>query len=167
MQVELYAGDAPYVGLQVGGMQTFVPFRHTLELYTKSPDHDMWSFEDMDEDEFTPAMRQINDWDWILALDRQYKHGTMIRCINETCHGNRFSIHSKKNYRNIDCNLDLDVSIDIGETGPTHFREVSAALNRIQDVFPDRFIRTENVPIRPEGRVSVYTMNCLKYTHVR
>ena len=166
MQIELYGADVPYLGLYVEGVQSFIPFRHTLEFFTKAFGHDTWSFDGMDEDEFTPEMRAINDWEWIIALDRAYNHGTMICCMNQTIHGNRFSIHSKKNYR-IENNLQLDVSIGIGENGPVHFDAVSKEIERMQEVFPERFVRIHEVAIKPEGRVSVYTMQCLKYTHVR
>ena len=166
MQIELYGADVPYLGLYLEGTRSFVPFRHTLEFFTKCPGHDTWSFDGMDEDEFTPEMRAINDWEWIIALDRAYAHGTMICCLNQTIHGNRFSIHSKKNYR-IENSMQLDVSIGIGETGPVHFDAISKEIERMQEVFPQRFVRLHEVAIQPEGRVSVYTMQCLKYTHVR
>lgn len=164
MQVELYSADVPYVGLKIQNVQSFIPFRHTLEFFTKSCDYDMWFFDDMDEDEFTPAMRKINEWEWIIALDRSYNHGTMICCMNETIHGNLFSIHSKKNYR-IRNNLQLDISIDIGNNGPHYFEEISSTLRQIEEILPERFSRQKNVAINPEGRLSIYTMNCLKYTH--
>ena len=116
MQIELYSADVPYIGMRVNDVQFFVPFRHTLELFTKSPDYDMWSFDGMDEEEFTPDMRKINDWDFIISLDRKYNHGTMICCMNETIHGNRFSVHSKKDYRILN-NLDIDISLNIGDGG--------------------------------------------------
>ena len=164
MQIELYGGDVPYIGLHVHGVQLFIPFRHTLEFFTKSPDHDMWSFDEMDEQEFTPDMRKINDWDFIVSLDRKYNHGTMICCMNETIHGNRFSIHSKKDYR-IRNNIDIDISLNIGDDGPDLCREINDSIIRLQAMFPIRFTTQRNVHIKPEGRVSVYTMNCLKYTH--
>lgn len=164
MQIDLYSADVPYLGLFVENIQSFVPFRHTLEFFTKSPDHDMWFFDDMDEEEFTPAIRNIREWEWIIALDRSYNHGTMICCSNETIHGNRFSIHSKKNYR-IRNNLLLDISIDIGNNGPVYLENISSTLRQIEEIFPERFSRQKNVVIKPEGRVSIYTMNCLKYTH--
>lgn len=164
MQIELYSGDVPYIVLNVYGVQSFIPFRHTLELFTKSPDFDMWSFDGMDEEEFTPDMRKINDWDLILALDRTYNHGTMICCTNETVHGNRFSIHSKKDYR-IQNNLDLDISLDIKDDGPDIFQQICESVVHLQEWFPQRVTTQQNVHIQPEGRVCVYTMNCLKYTH--
>lgn len=164
MQINLYGGDVPYVGLFIHGMQCFVPFRHTLEFFTKSPDHDMWSFDEMDEEEFTVDMRKINDWDFILSLDRTWNHGTMICCMNETIHGNRFSIHSKKDYR-IRNNIDLDISLNIGDDGPKFCQEINDSMTRLQTDFPLRCTTLKNVRIRPEGRVCVYTMNCLKYTH--
>lgn len=169
MQIELYAADVPYVGLGVEGLLTFVPFRHTFEFFTKSPDHDVWSFDDMDEDEFTPEMRRVNEWEWILALDRAYKHGTMISCANETIHGNRFSIHSKKNYRGggFRNNLHFNVSTDVGENGPRYFELMSDTVRHVAERFPDRCTRQTNVNIVPDGRVCVYTMNCLKYTHIK
>lgn len=165
MQIDLYSGHVPYIGLSVHGVQLFVPFRHTLEFFSKSPDHHMWSFDDMDEEEFTPEMRKINDWDLILALDRSYNHGTMICCMNETIHGNRFSIHSKKDYR-IRNHLDLDISLNIGDDGPELFQQVHTSMLRLQEMYPLRCITQSNVYIKPEGRVCVYPMNCLKYTHV-
>ena len=166
MQLELYSGDVPYFGFYVQRMQSFVPFRHTFEFFTKSPKHDRWSFDEMDEDEFTDSMRFINDWEWIIALDRTYNHGTMICCQNEPIHGNRFSIHSKKNYR-INNNLQLDVSIDIGENGPVYLHEIKTVIDHIRGIFPQRFVHLDEVVIQPEGRVSKYTMQCLKYTHER
>ena len=165
MQVNLYSGYVPYLGFWVNSVQTFVPFRHTLELFTKSPDYDMWYFDGMDEEEFTEEMRKIRDCDFIIALDRNYKHGTMITCMSETIHGNRFSIHSKKNYR-IENNIRLDVSFDISDKGPDIYDSVMTELNAIQLDFPQRFSTQTNVPIRPEGRVCIYTMNCLTYKHV-
>ena len=164
MQINLYGGDVPYIGLRVHSVQMFIPFRHTLEFFTKSPDYDMWSFDEMDEEEFTPDMRKINDWDFILSLDRTCNHGTMISCTNETIHGNRFSIHSKKDYR-IRNNINLDISLNIGDDGPDIYQEVNDSILRLQAIYPVRYTNWENVNIRPEGRVCVYTMNCLKYTH--
>lgn len=166
MEINLYGGDVPYIGLIVHGLQCFVPFRHTLELFTKSSEHDMWTFDGLDEDEFTPNMRKINDWDLIISLDRLYNHRTMICCMNETIHGNRFSIHSTKNYRTPH-NIDLDISLNIGDDGPEVYQQVSNSILDLQMTFPERFTTQRNVDIRPEGRVSVYTMDCLKYTHPR
>ena len=150
--------------MRVNDVQFFVPFRHTLELFTKSPDYDMWSFDGMDEEEFTPDMRKINDWDFIISLDRKYNHGTMICCMNETIHGNRFSVHSKKDYRILN-NLDIDISLNIGDGGTELHREVYDSIQSLQYRYPLNFTIAQNVNIKPQGRVSVYTMNCLKYTH--
>lgn len=87
MQINLYGGDVPYIGLIVYGMHCYVPFRHTLEFFTKSSKHDMWTFDGLDEEEFTPNLRKINDWDFIISLDRLYNHRTMICCMTETIHG--------------------------------------------------------------------------------
>jgi len=159
MQIELYSGDVPYIGLRVHGVQMFIPFRHTLEFFTKSPDHNMWSFHEMDEEEFTPDMRKINNWDFILSLDRTYNHGTMICCMND-----RFSIHSKKDYR-IHNNINLDISLNIGENGPELCQEFHDSIISLQEMFPQRCTTHKNVNINPEGRICVYIMNCFKYTH--
>ena len=150
MQIDLNSGDTPYVGFFINDVQSFIPFRHTLEFFTKSPDHDLWYFEDMDEEEFTTDMRKINDWEFIIALDRLYKHGTMICCANETIHGNRFSIHSKKNYH-IPTNIHLGISFDIGQNGPTIFENIRNAVHEIENFFPNRFVISKNISIRPEG----------------
>ncbi len=165
MQIELYAGYVPYIGLNVCSLQCFIPFRHSLEFFKKSPDHDMWSFEDMDEEEFTPEMRKIHDWTYILALDRSYNHGTMISCMNETIHGNRFSIHSKKDYRVLH-SMNLDISFEIMDKGPELFETVNNCMLELKEMYPKRCTTHNNILIKPESRVSLYTMNCLKYTHV-
>lgn len=163
MQIDLFSGYVPYISIDIKGVQMFIPFRHTMEFFTKSENHHMWSFEDMDEDEFTPELRKINEWDFIIALDRNYQHGTMITCMNETIHGNRFSIHSKKNYH-VPNTIDLNISMNIGEDGPNIFENVQESILELQSLFPERFTTKQNVEIRPEGRVSMYTMNCIKYT---
>ena len=164
MQINLYGGDVPYLGLNTHGVQCFVPFRHTLEFFTKSPDHDMWSFDDMDEEEFTPEMRKIKDWEFIIYLDRSYNHGTMICCMNQTVHGNRFSVHSKKNYR-VQANIDIDISLDIGDNGIELFENVQNSVLRLQEMYPERCTNHTNVNIQPAGRISVYTMHQMKYSH--
>lgn len=164
LQIELFSADLPYIGLTIKNVQTFIPFRHTLEFFTKSHDHDTWSFESMDEDEFPAEIRKINDWDWIIVLDRMYNHGTMICCTNETIHGNRFSIHSKKNYR-VRNNIHLDVSLNIGESGPEIFDSINESIKGLHEALPHCFHTVQNVQIRPEGRVCMYVMNCLKYSH--
>ncbi len=164
MQIELFGADVPYIGLTIKDIETFIPFRHTLEFFTKSHDHDTWNFDSMDEDEFPREIRKINDWDWIIALDRMYNHGTMICCTNETIHGNRFSIHSKKNYR-VRNNIHLDFSVNIGDSGPEIFDSVNKSIEEVKEIIPQCFSTIENVPIRPEGRVCIYVMNCLKYNH--
>tara|TARA_A100001015_G_C15032506_1_gene734127 strand:+ start:2049 stop:2549 length:501 start_codon:yes stop_codon:yes gene_type:complete len=164
MQIELYSGDVPYIGLNVHGVQCFIPFRHTLEFFTKSPDHDMWNFDGMDQEEFTQDMRKINDWNFILSLDRKYNHGTMICCLNETIHGNRFSIHSKKDFR-LRNNLHLDFSLNIADDGKELQQEVYNSIQELLSLYPLRCTIHENMNIKPEGRVCVYPMNCLKYKH--
>lgn len=163
MRIELYAGHTPYIDIEIKDVVCFIPFKHTLEFFTKSPDHNTWCFDDMDEEEFTPEMRKINEWDWILKLDGAYNHGTMICCTTETIHGNRFSIHAKKNYHTYQNGI--EVSVNIGQSGPILYGEMSNAIREIEEIFPRRVTTSENIEIRPEGRVSIYTMNCLKYVH--
>lgn len=152
--------------LSLNNLQSFIPFRHTFELFTKSPDFDVWTFDDIDYNEFTLEMRTIKDWEWIISLDREYNHGTMICCMSETIHGNRFSIHSKKNYK-IHNNLHLDISMNIEQNGYELLNDVQNKINTIENRFPERFSVKQNVEIKPERRVCIYTMNCLKYTHIR
>lgn len=165
MRIELNSADVPYIYLPIKNLETFIPFRHTLEFFTKSDEHDMWSFEDMDENEFTHEMRKIHDWNFILALDRAYNHGTMICCMDETLHGKRLSIHSQKNYR-INNSMNLEYSLKLSdEEGPTIFKEVESCILELQSSFPLRINNFSNVSIRPEGKVCVYTMNSIRYTH--
>ena len=161
MQIDLHTGDVPYLALNIQTLELFVPFRHTLQLFTKSPEHHRWSF---DGDVFSSEDRRIRDWEWILALDRSYKHGSMIRCMNETIHGNRVTLHCSKHYR-LPVHCQLDVSMDIGETGPRYFEEVTHMVDALETQFPERVVREDNVDVVPDGRVSLYTMNCLTYTH--
>lgn len=163
MQIDLFSGYVPYISIDIKGVQMFIPFRHTIEFFTKSETHHMWNFEDMDEDEFPLELRKINEWDFILALDRSYQHGTMITCRNETIHGNRFSVYSKKNYH-VTNTIDLNISINIGEDGPNIFENIQRSILELQSHYPQHFTANENVQIRPEGSVSVYTMNSIKYT---
>ena len=168
VDVDLYAGYYPYVSVCVNGMQSFIPFRHTMELYTKSDRHDMWSFDDMDEDEFTPEMRRIREWEWILLLDGNYRHGTMICCNSETIHGSRLSIHSLKDYRgNTNNALHLDISIPlVDDKSKEELRHnVWEIMNKIERDYnrPVTTIACQNM--KPWGRVCEYVMDCRRYTH--
>ena len=165
VDVSLYDGDTPYVSI-MSQLHMFVPFRHTLALYTKSDSCDHWTFDDIDTDEFPLDERRIRDWEWILVLDKDYGHGTMITCCYETIHGNRLSIRSGKNYRNARASIDLDVSIDISEEAA---RQLHADVVQMVEMVRARWtqhVRNENdVVVIPRGRVCQYTMNGVIYRH--
>ena len=164
-QIHLYAGDVPYVALCVNDMQSYIPFRHTLHFYTKNESNNYWTFEGIDEDEFTEEMRFVREWEWILVFDQNYAHKTMVCCNSETVHGNRFSIHSLKNYR-LHNNLHLDVSTPINEnTANGLLKSIRDEMCTIQEHWRER-VQTNTVSnIQPMGRVCVYTMNCTEYRH--
>lgn len=165
VDVDLFSGDSPYVSLFINGMQSFIPFRHQMELYVKSPRHDMWSFQDMDEDEFTPDMRLIRDWEWMLVLDGNHKHGTIICSNSETIHGNRFSIHALKNYRTR-TNLHLDVSFPIGDEDAREVRvKVWNMMDKICNEYRRSVVTISDKKIQPLGRVCEYVMDCRRYKH--
>lgn len=119
----------------------------------------------MDEEEFTPEMRRIRDWEWILQLDPSYKHGTMIACLNETVHGNRFSIVTCKTYRNI-TRARMESSIRVSEEQAKKlFDDIVEKILLMQARWPLRVSSNECVEIRPKGRVCVYVMDRITYNH--
>ena len=61
VDIDLYGGETPSVTVNICDMFTAVPFRHSLSLYIKNDQNDYWSFDGMDEEEFTPEMRRIRD----------------------------------------------------------------------------------------------------------
>lgn len=65
MDVELDGGDTPYVDVRAANVNTYVPFRHTLSLYTRAASHPHWTI----EKEVNPSMRRVREWEWILELD--------------------------------------------------------------------------------------------------
>ena len=83
VDIILYAGDTPYVDIRIAGMQMFVSFRHTAELFTKSDRHPLWGFHGIDDDEFPPDARRVHDSDWIVLLESAFTHGTSIRCTHQ------------------------------------------------------------------------------------
>jgi hypothetical protein len=166
IQISLYQSHVPYLSMNIDKINIFLPFRHTLELFTKSlnPEFELWSFDGMDENEFPSELRVINDWEFVLALDREYNHGTMICCMNELIHGNILSIKNKKNYRPYNTEL-MNISVQINNNGPKLLSDINKQLKNIKDNFPNRCTDYENVQIQPEGRIPIYTMNCAKYKH--
>ena len=54
--------------------------------------------------------------------------------------------------------------MNIGEDGPNIFENVQKSILELQSYSPQNFTAKQNVEIQPEGRVSVYTMNSIKYT---
>mgnify|MGYP001212816169 CR=1 FL=1 len=147
-------------------MQVFVPFRHTMDFYTKSDDHDHWSFDDMDEEEFTPEMRRIRSWEWIIVLDRAYVHGTIICCCNQTIHGDRLSVHALKPYRNIRNGLHLNTSICVTETLAQELHhDAVEMMQQLKEAYWHRITNSSNKFINPHGTVCNYVMNCITYNH--
>tara|TARA_B100000482_G_scaffold192300_1_gene179899 strand:- start:548 stop:1045 length:498 start_codon:yes stop_codon:yes gene_type:complete len=162
-EINLYAGDVPYVYFKVNNVDLYIPFKHTIEFFTKSIDHTHWTFENLDPDEFTPEMTFVRDWEFIIALDRAYKHGTMLCSLNETIHGDCFSVHTNKNYHNFLGHA--HVSMKIIENQKILLDSAEKMFEELRQHYPERFIIQTNKVIRPEGRICQYTMNCLKYNH--
>ena len=59
----------------------------------------------------------------------------------------------------------MDISLNIGDGGTELHKEVYNYIKILQYLYPLNCTFRQNVNIKPEGRVCVYTMNCLKYTH--
>lgn len=164
LDIDLWAGDLPYVSIFVRDMESFIPFRHTLELYTRNDEHLLW-YSDYD-DEFTVENRTIKDWEWILVLDGTYKHKTIIYSLSESIHGNRFSIRSLKHYK-IHTNQDVQISMNVDDCKEELFTQVC----RMFDKISNDYRQTEHIlnerTIQPIGKVCKYVMNCRLYKHVR
>jgi len=161
--IHIYDADVPYLELNVKNLELYVPFKHTLEFYTKSRDYPHWTFEDLDPKEFTSDMTFVRDWEFIIALDRSYNHGTMLCSLNRTIHGNRFSVHTKKNYHFSQGTAEINIRNDGIQYNLLH--DADSIIENLRQRYPERFTIQTNKMIKPEGRISEYTMNCLKYTH--
>lgn len=159
--LDLYSGDVPYVYICTGGTTLFVPFKHTLEIFWKSPGFDVWTVDDDDYEGFDADMRTVREWECFLLCDRGYQHGTAISCCHETIHGDRLRVRSEKNMKGHRPYLEMDVEL-APEEGP----HIQADLVQMADAFPESE-RTRNMRVRAPGRVCVYTMDGMRYSHER
>ena len=51
------------------------------------------------------------------------------------------------------------------ESNEEQVKSITKSIEEVKESIPHCFSTIENVPIRPEGRVCIYVMNCLKYNH--
>ena len=166
MNIDLYAGETPLIYITLNGADFYIPFKHGFKFYTKGfATH--WGFEGIDEQEFTREMREIKDWNWILLLDDGYKHATMISSLGETIHGNRFTISTRKHYRqnNEFSSQKFETSIKLDENPSVLYNQASEMVRIIQNLYPGRIRHTQDVSIRPYHRVTEYSLNCIEYIH--
>jgi hypothetical protein len=164
MNIDLYSGETPLIYITLDDTDFFIPFKHGFKFYTKgSSTH--WGFEGMDEQEFTPEMTEIKDWNWILLLDDGYKHATMISSLGETIHGNRLTIHTNKHYNNEFRSHAFETSVKLNDNMDYLYNQASEMVRRIQNFYPGRIRHTQNVSIIPYHRVSEYSLNCVEYVH--
>ena len=77
MFVDLYGSDTPIIYIKLNDTDFYIPFKHGFKFYTKGTETH-WGLEGLDEEEFTKEMREIKDWNWILVLDGDYQHATML-----------------------------------------------------------------------------------------
>jgi hypothetical protein len=146
--VDLWAGDLPYISIFVQGIESYVPFQHTLELYTRNEKHPLWYSDDYDN--FSIENRTIQNWEWILVLDGAYKHKTMISSLSESIHGNRFSICSLKNYKR-NTNQHVQLSMNADDCKEELFTQVCQMFDKISNDY----------------RQTEHILNGRQYKHVR
>jgi len=166
MWVDLYSGETPYLYITLNDIYFYIPFKHGFKFYTKGSETH-WSFEGIDEGEFTKEMRVIQDWNWILLLDGDYKHATMISSLDETIHGNRFTICTKKHYKtdNTFNAPKFETSIKLHNKPHELYNQASEMVQNLQNWYPGRIKNSENVVIKPFHRVTEYSLNCIEYVH--
>ena len=145
----------------------FVPFKHTMDIYVKTPVGVQWRYSDdvrdeIEPGEFTDEMRRIRDWEWIIKLDDHYEHMTQISCTHRTIHGDQFEIKTKKNYRRqgrFNPHLQMLMNVD----NPEQYRD---PLNNILSVVRNVNLRhTPEVEVQLNGTICVYTMDRYSFSN--
>ena len=162
----LYSGETPYVDVYVDGVHASAPFRHTLRLYTPDAVDAHWTFDGLDPDEFPPDATLVRPWEWVLDLDSDYGHRTMISCLHSALHGTRLRVHAPKDYRRTHDNATLEVSTALDPSrASAACEEVVAMFQRLEALFPARVTHAEREIVRPLGAVCEYPMHASTYKH--
>ena len=168
-QFEPWAGDVPTIYFNVTPDITFfVPFKHTMDIYVKTPTGTHWTYTDgytpEDPDEFSLEMRRIRDWEWIIKLDAGYLHYTQISCAHRTIHGNQFEVTTQKNYRNQTYrNPSLDCVINV-----TNMEELRTGVDQLmQSARTFNLRHVPEVDVHLDRTISLYNMDRYSYSHMQ
>ena len=166
MFVDLYGSDTPIIYIKLNDTDFYIPFKHGFKFYTKGTETH-WGLEGLDEEEFTKEMREIKDWNWILVLDGDYQHATMLSSLQETIHGNRFTISTRKHYKNNHTfrSQNFEISVKLHNNQDELYNQAFEMVRQIRNFYPGRIKLSENINIIPFHSVSEYILNCIEYVH--
>ena len=168
---EPWSGDNPMIYFSFSnnrrGNTAFIPFKHTMDIYVKSPNSHFWTYSDnlADEiapDEFPPEVRRIRPWEWIIKLDANYRHETEISCCSRTIHGTQLEIRSKKDYRGQSYH-NPNLTMLFQDPDVELMRQAVEGLIISARHFNIR--SAEDVQVSLGGSISLYEMNRFSYSH--
>jgi hypothetical protein len=140
-----YAGDYPYVDLEVKGVQTFMWFSKQLEYFVPRKKHFLWPGNAKDDGIDT----RTHSYEWWLVFDGK----NAISCTNKQIHGIEYTIY------NAEANTATSMQVTEAEA-----HEIKAAVERmVKDV--KEFKKGEPGFFKPPNTVSTYPVKSLLYTH--
>ena len=170
-QFEPWSGDNPVIYFNFSndrrGDVSFIPFKHTMDIYVKSPNSHFWTYSDniaheVGQDEFPAEVRRIRPWEWIIKLDAGYIHETQISCCYRTIHENQLEIRSKKDYRG-QSSRNPTLTMLFQDPDVELLRQAVEGL-----IISARNINlrtAEDVQVSLDGSICLYEMNRFSYSH--
>jgi hypothetical protein len=145
-----YAGDYPYIDLEVKGTLTFMTAYKTIDYITPTGEPRIWPG-GPDAAKADGIDLAVKPWEFWLLVDGGRGE---ISCSDHGCHGFRYEIYNAAN--------DTQVSIQVDATEAT---EIKAAVVKMLAEHPTLFSPHQTALYKPAHNVLAYPATARRFTH--